>query len=118
MQNFEITTETTSDYLLIRQSGYFNAEAAVEFSSIISGALESGKCNFIVNLENCSSVNSPAVAHILDLCLQIVEDHHGAIVIFGLNNLKKSFFEMAGIFPLASSTNSFEEAVLIINQLA
>lgn len=114
MENFQITSEKNDDYFLIRLSGYFNAEAASEFAAVISEALESGMCNFIADFEKCGSVNSPAVAQVLDSCIQIVEDHDGAFVIFGLNSLKRSFFEMAGIFQLAASASSLEEAVGII----
>jgi len=113
-----ITTQKNRDYLLIRQFGYFNNETADEFSQIVTNTLAAGLCNFIVDLENCHSINSPAVAQFLDSCLKIVEDHNGVIVVFGLNNLKKSFFEMAGIFPLASYANSFEEAVQILESSA
>jgi len=105
-----IVTETISDYMLIRQHGYFNKETGEEFSAIVTNSLKNGTRRFITDLKGCSAINSPAAALLLDACLKIVEDYHGEIVIFGLNSLKKSFLEMTGIFEFASYAASFEEA--------
>jgi anti-anti-sigma factor len=111
MEAFHISHEENGDIQVLKVSGYFNADAGKEFQRVINELLSRKKVGIVVEMSQCPSVNSPGAAVLLETAYRIVEDYRGKMIFAGLNGLKISFFEMAGILPLAGIADSLAEAL-------
>lgn len=92
-------------------SGYFSEELG---KKLLQQGIEQMKKKIpgiVVDLEKCKIVTSPAVGFLLDLAMKIVDDFHGKMVFSGLNRIKESTFQMAGIVPIAMVAESIDSAV-------
>ena len=110
MESYHIEHSQEGDIGLVRIQGYFNAEAATDLQKAGEEILAKKILKIVLDFSACPSVNSPGAVAILDFCLKVTDDFRGRVIIFGLNQLKQSFFEMVGIFPVATYQPSWEEA--------
>lgn len=113
---YKIGTRKNQNTLTAIVEGYCNQEAGDELVSKVQLELESGNTrNLILNFADCSGVNSPGVARILEITEMVIEDFNGRVFICGLDKVKTSFFEMVGILELAKVLENEAEALKSIS---
>ena len=101
MAAFNTVTKEVGIVSLIGISGYYNEDGGRELRRTVEGILRSGKNRIVVNFANCTGINSPGVAVMIELAVLITEDFRGKMVLCGLDELKKKVFNLAGILGLA-----------------
>ena len=110
MAVFEIKEEGIQGIPVFLMSGYFNVDAATRLTELVKGKLESGQIRIALEFSGCSAVNSPGVATLMDLAILVNDDYRGQMVFCGLDEMKRSFFKMVGIFTAATEVPTKEAA--------
>jgi anti-anti-sigma factor len=110
--NFTIVHEQNEDVCIMRVSGYFSADTGKELAQKVEESLRNGRLKFVFDFADCTSVNSPGAAAVLDIVLRIHDDFRGRVFITSLRSLMQNLFEMVGIFPLAGSADKIEAALI------
>jgi len=108
--DFRISERPTGQ-VIIDCSGYYDEEAGKKIQEALNPFLARGRVLIALNLGRCGTVNSLGIASILDLAMQVIDDFKGKLVVTGLDPLKKSVFEVTGVFPLAEYAGTIDEAL-------
>lgn len=113
---YKIGTSKNDTILTANIEGYCNQDAGDELVNKVQLELESGSSrHLILNFADCSGVNSPGVARVLEITEMVIEDFNGQVFICGLDKVKTSFFEMVGILELAKTAENEAAAFKIIS---
>ena len=94
--------------------GYFNDVEGKQTHKMVDAQLQRGNRKFIIDFSVCNLINSPGAAWIFDIVQHVIDDFHGRIVVCGADKLRREVFQMCGIFPLAESAQTVEEAFSIV----
>ena len=113
---YKIDSRKIETALVVIVEGYCNQEAGDEIIQFVQQQFETGKAkNLIFNYFNCTGINSPGVARVLEATEIVTEDFAGQVYICGLDKVKTSFFEMVGILELAEIAKDESTAVKMIS---
>ena len=112
--SFTIKESERQEIIILTVTGYYTLETDEVMQERVREAFRRGRVRFVIDFSNCELINSPGVAGLMDLCLRILDDYRGKIVLCELDELKKTVFNMVGIIPLAQEAGSLEEAVTLL----
>ena len=116
MTSYEIVEYSLDMFPVFQIRGYFSQETGEELHDRVAEFLKAGKNRLVIDFELCKAVNSPGVVAVMELALNIAEDHQGRLVIMGIDGIKKSVFQMAGIFPIADLALGRQEALVLLQK--
>ncbi len=107
------TAELHDDFLRglprVRVTGYLQIEDARELDKKVRAFFLEGKRAWILDLEGCGVINSPAFSVLFELCIWILEEFSGKTFILKPNNLVNLMFVSGGMNQLATMVSSTEE---------
>jgi len=116
MESFTFETIENGEINIFKLKGYFTGDSGIVLTQKVDELLKSGKIFIVLDFLDCSSVNSLGAASLLDLALKVIDVFRGRFILTGLNQLKVSFFSMAGIIPVAEVASTIEEACKSIRE--
>ncbi|RCK78114.1 MAG: hypothetical protein OZSIB_1763 [Candidatus Ozemobacter sibiricus] len=116
VQPFSIELKSEAGLPVLEMHGYFGQEAAARAREILVDLLAKGQTRIIFDFSPCKLINSPGVVGIMKLTMEIVEDFQGDLAITGLDNLKFTVLDMAGVFPMAQRATSRAEAIRLLKK--
>ena len=114
MDSYTLNLRDHQQIPIIAVTGYFAAEAGQESRTVVRELLEKGQTRISMDFSECRLINSPGVVAIMQIAMQFVEDYSGRIVLVGLDDLKITVLEMAGVLPLAETADSLDQAAMIL----
>ncbi len=114
MQPFHLEKEDSDDVVILKFRGYFAGDPDGHVRGLVEEALKNGIRRIVFDFSECRLVNSPGVVMIMEVTLRIVDDSQGNLAISGLDPIKSSVFEMAGIFPLADQAEDIPAAIALV----
>jgi len=109
--SFEITEKLDVQTVILRLEGYFSQDAGKVLQKHVENLLHQKFMFFVIDFSNCSSINSPGAAALLDTTMLIVEDFRGAVVLSGLKPLAAALLSMVGVIPPAMTAANVEEGL-------
>ena len=113
---FEISKSSHERIAMLKVNGYCNQEAGDELLKIVRHEFETGSfADLIIDFAQCSGVNSPGVARVLEAAEIVTEDFGGSVVMSGLDKIKRSFFQMVGILELAAAAPDETAAIKLLS---
>lgn len=115
-QPYSIDLKTEDGVPILEMHGYYGPEAGNRTRELVQGLLQKGQIRMVFDLSPCKLINSPGVVAIMKLTMEIVEDFQGDLAITGLDNLKFTVLDMAGVFPMASRAMTREEAIKLVKK--
>ncbi|NLI75043.1 MAG: hypothetical protein GX442_01220 [Candidatus Riflebacteria bacterium] len=115
-QPFSIDLRHEEGVPVLEMHGYFGQDAAARVQEIVTGLLAKGQIRMVFDFTPCKLINSPGVVGIMKVTMQIVEDFQGDLAITGLDNLKFTVLDMAGVFPMAQRATSRPEAFQLVKK--
>ena len=111
IMQFEIKEEIHQTVVVLGLHGYFSDESGKILLAKIRPLLQEKRMRFVIDFTDCSSINSPGAAKLMEIVLLIVEDFRGAVVITGLKPLAASLLSMVGVIPPAEAAATVPEAI-------
>ena len=117
MEEFSINLDQTHPQPILELKGYFTHEAGIELQKQIQELLRAKKEQFIIDFGNCPVINSPGVALLLDVIMQVNEDFKGVVFLTRLDALKAKVFRMAGILLYSQNAPTIEDALKAFSEL-
>jgi anti-anti-sigma regulatory factor len=93
--------------LTVSVVGYFNDDTGLELEALVREAFSQDGEVLILDMALCTNVNSMGVASLFGLCVLVVNDLRRKLFLVGLDSLKITVLNMAGIFTMAT----FEQTV-------
>ncbi len=90
---------------------YCNDETLEGMGDEICNLCDQDKNKIVFDLSKCELINSLGLGELLDVILMIVQDYDGSAVVTGINALQQRLFKLTGVFPIAQSAASLEEAL-------
>jgi len=114
MNSFTLRQTNHRDFAVIEVEGYYAAEAGQETKTIVAELLANDRINIIMDFSACRLINSPGVVAIMQVAMEVVEDFGGKLVLVGLDDLKVTVLEMAGVIPLADNAKDLDQAAMIL----
>ncbi len=111
VSQFKLDQTPQGKIVVLATHGYIEDSAATQLIDAVNKLLEQGVAAFVLDLTDSRVVASPGLAGILDICIKIVDDSDGRIVICGLDRMKENVFSMAAIFQYAEKTATQTEAI-------
>ena len=99
------------DVLVYRLFGYFDDTAGKALKEACEKQITEGKILFVFNLKGTPVINSPGLAILLDLVVQIIDYNDGKAGIVGLNNLTRNALRMTGVLTLCKEFPGEPEAI-------
>lgn len=115
MEGFEIQVQENGSSLEVIIQGYFNKEAGQALQGKLLPLLQKGVRKVLIDLAQCTLVNSPGVSYLLDMTIQVKEDFLGRLVLSGFSPLMDEVFTMAGIFPIAQKAATIADARTLLS---
>ena len=94
--------------------GYFADQTGKALQDAIRPFLFQGKTTVILDLLNCTTVNSQGVGWVLMISLEVVEEFGGKFFITGMDKLKSTVFALAGINIRSTFVNHIEDVFDIL----
>jgi len=95
---------------LISVAGYFNEEIGDEVNHVADGFLKKGFSRMILDLSPCQLVNSPGIAALMALTLNLVQEQKGHLILVGCSPIMVKAFTLATIIPRATQADSVQKA--------
>ena len=114
MGAFTLDVQTQGKRLVLVTHGYVDDTAATKLIAAVDTHLGAGGNQVILDLTDSKVVASPGLAGILDICIKVVDDQQGRLVICGLDKMKENVFAMASIFQYAEKTQTLAEAAALL----
>lgn len=115
MSQFRLDQTVNGNILVLATHGYIEENAAAQLVELVNKKLDEGSTRFVLDLTDSKVVASPGLAGVLDICIRIVDDFGGRVVICGLDKMKENVFSMAAIFQYAEKTPTQPEAVALLS---
>lgn len=113
----QLTSELKVGILSVGISGYCDETCGDALMKLIRKALEEDKAaHFILDFSECSVVNSPGIAQVVEGVELIHIDFQGQVAICGLDATQKSFFRMTGIFEMAMLAEDRVQATHLLSK--
>ena len=111
MGSFTVTTELQDDIPVVTVTGYFERLAGVEVQRHIATHCASGRTQVVLDLGPCEVLSSPGVSTIVELALDLQDDHDGSLIMCGLDKLQTNVLSLVGIDSMATIVPSLAEAL-------
>lgn len=110
-QPFSVDLKNEDGVPVLELHGYYGSDAGTRTREVVQSLLQKGQTHLIFDFSPCKLINSPGVVAIMKITMEIVEDFQGDLAITGLDNLKFTVLDMAGVFPMASRAATRQEAI-------
>lgn len=111
MKPFDMDQKTIDGMIVFHIKGYFSDYAGKKMQDTVDEHLKSGAAAFVFDFSGCPLINSPGIVAIANIAMKIVDDFRGRIVLCGLDDLKTSVLNVAGVFPTAEYSGTLEESL-------
>ena len=108
---FSLHTSTIDDIPIVALSGYCGEPASLEMDEYVTGLLEGGRRNFILDFSRCTACSSLGLSNLLDLVERISEDFGGHLTFCGVGEFQMQILTIMGLFHYADTVATVEEAV-------
>ncbi|MFZ2959288.1 MAG: STAS domain-containing protein [Candidatus Ozemobacteraceae bacterium] len=99
MSVFSLEMDIIDGITILLIKGYFGFDAGSEATKLVEHHLGSGERRFVIDFSECRLISSPGVVDLLVMICKIEDDFGGRVIITGLDPLKTSLLEMAGVIP-------------------
>lgn len=106
-----VRTSQVGNTVLISITGYYNEKVGEEVLRKGEEFLGRGLNKFVLDLTSCRLVNSPGIAALMALTLEIVESRKGKLVLVGCSTIMVKAFTLATIFPRADRADTVQAAM-------
>ncbi len=114
--SFNLEVSPTTSIVNVQLRGYVDQDLVGKVCVALETPLSQRKNRVIIDLSQCSLINSPGVAGLIDLIMAVQEDHFGKVAFSGLSALINEVFAFAGLDSYAMICTSHQEAVEKIGQ--
>lgn len=111
--SFSLDLKRPKNVPVIEIKGYFSREAGEKALKMVDELLKKGDRQVILDFSNCALVNSPGIVMVMKIAFLVADEYQGMIAATGVDELKNTVFELAGIFPLAHKYDTTEEALRV-----
>lgn len=116
IQSFSFTNRQDNDSVIISLIGYLEKDGGQELRSFVDSQVKEGIRKFILDFQKIELISSPGLAALLQIGGQVVEDHDGKIVSFGLDKHHHAVLDLANFFWLASDAPDEKTALVLVDQ--
>jgi len=113
-QPFTVDLKSDEGIPILEIHGYYGPEAGIRTHEVVQSLLQKNQNRIIFDFTACKLISSPGVVALMKMTMEIVEDFQGDLAIAGLDNLKFTVLDMAGVFPMAIRAMSRQDAIRLL----
>ena len=111
MDTLTLKTSETDGVFIVHVTGYVSLDTVGNIQKVVDDYLARGGRAVVLDLSECKVINSHGITAIMTLTMRVTDDFKGNVVIFTLDPVKVSVFELVGIFPIASLARNLPDAI-------
>lgn len=104
------------EYPMIEFVNYCNEQTLDGLVGEVDSLCKSGKTKMVFDFSRCNVINSLGITVLIE-SLVLAQDHQGDVVITGADSIKKKFFSLTGVFSIADSSETIQQAFEILNNI-
>ncbi len=113
---FSMNLEPAGEVTVVVLDGYVDKPAARQVCERVTAERQAGRRRFVIDFERAPLVNSSALAELIDLVSQNIQDGKLRFVFCGLSPTCRFSFNTVGIFLYAQPVATRAEAVALAAQ--
>ncbi len=116
MAGFDVTQELVEDVPVLRVKGYYEKPAGQRVNEIAEKLCQEGRTTLIIDFSLCDVLSSPGVAAIVELAVDLADNHDGTLILCGLDKLKEKVLGLVGMQTMARICPTLAEAIQTAKQ--
>jgi len=110
MSEFSLDVREQGDVVIIDTTGYLNNVGGEKIAEACYEKMESGKKNFVLNLEKSTVVNSIGVSILIEI-IEKLQDKDGKLGYYNLAPIVEKTFNIMGLTKYSTIFESEDDAI-------
>ena len=110
MADFNLSTKTQDDVVIIKTSGYLNNIGGEKIAEECYNQIDNGKKRFLLDLEDSKVVNSIGVSILIEI-IEKLQDVNGKLGYFNLAPIVEKTFTIMGLTKYSTVFSNESEAI-------
>ena len=108
INNFNLTSETKNDVLIITTDGYVNNEGGEKISQEFDPHFQNGVTKLLIDMKGSKVVNSIGISFLIEI-IEKLNDKKGILYFSNLDPSVEKTFTIMGLFQFAEKVSSVDE---------